>query len=1538
MASKNPKTLSSTADGFDVPQLRRSKGQLEVQLPRYFRDEAWANGMGAVQDAIIDERSGLDTPAKKLIFDFNQCRWIDPVPLISVLLEIANARSLGIQVVVRVPEPDDGPHPTEVGPYQASPNRLLWFLDQEGFFDCLDRIDDGANLDYPKGSQRDVYRRLRVTPSYEDARCIAMTLFAVPAEEAAPAFAQQSVERLLVGVDSRLDAKVAPQTRERLIYKLRVALQEALHNAQEHAYESGAPSRLLAIYVRYRTGGLGLDTGGRNVFKQHAKEESVHCPGLDQDWLAARKGCLEVFLLDRGIGMVRRFELSNINLAETYKFNQVMKQTFLEGRSSKPERQTLYGGLHLLHNLLSDTGDFIRGLEDGTWFAAAAPMIRSSKQTHFLTANRARLQGLAMHFRLGWKAETDYGDKWAKFAHGEESEVWPELSFSPEACASSFLWFDAQTVIDERFADLTIDTGQGDWILWLVKPHRMKWDILSYLERTVASYARQKTTLVIADIPSYEAETYAAALAEIRVNLDQRWPQLFSRVILCTNRWRFAAVDYQVNGRRHGFSKLYEDFGQLKLSPPAIEPKPTNFRLAIVRWIKWHDSRLFWKEVSQRSSMFIPENVIWSTDESGRSKTISGYIDFPQTTRNALCAAIYRAALARVLGVLPSNSVHMYPLDRLTMTVLREIHSTEIYEPAKSLPATHLALGSVLVSGSTLDASDVRCLDLHFFVHLSSPLRGTKPALLFWLPERDIKIGVSRLTRIGKTATIAPDGWKSFEVPRFDEKKNCVGARDPAKTYRDWQNANPVIVKAGHWSYQGHHDFITVNIAGAVEAAFLEKNDLARFLVAHILPFLGLKRNHVDKNWHRLLDGQLTEKANEQPGATGYGLLVYRSHPSSESVVRRLLEILTQEGRDLAVQRIFPILPVRMRWSGSTLLIPPLVREEIRAAINASVPSRPVLVFDDAAITGRTLHDLRAALTTIGAAEILTMVIVNRLRQPADPAGFEKLDYYWRLDVPVMGREGNCPLCHARDLAEGFSSALASNDAKKEISDWIALWGENSPSDNWSSGLRPLPLGNPELNKRYCCRQSRESTGSDHEYLARVDVVRSTGLAIHVSELHAMTGRDDYSLKKIREHEEPEVRIELAASQLLLFGNEFDVDVRIALVQVLIRELAKLRQGSPHAQLAALVAMGGLGLLDNEAKQRAATAVSEENWTTRNNYSARVLLSYLAWLKLTKSETDAFKIGARLLSTATLSVPSKLRVLFLETLSPLGNPHSEALPVLIDELNLPNSIKRESIQDAIDSLDRLEDLIGGLDMALVRKNARGDYLVALEFRERLARVARLQLERKKNARTSVHRRSIRFVLNCYLEAIRTIADAYFYRVRSATEYYKIRELEFGVLSRIIDRIDWKRASNNKTAASGVPLNDRDRVIYVSASGNIDFDSNAGEVWIPWYQGIPGVLLDLMRNAAYATQQITDPWNSLNTDKADMWIRVDYGKKSVDITLANACNIVADDCRRALKTHRWIPITDIGGDVDPIDIAANVLGVRVRIPYAAYLNS
>jgi len=1305
MKNINPDTKSDAPVPFGPPLAAEIADCLEIRLPKYFRDEGWAKGIGQIQHK-IEQRAPMElNHPRRIVFDFTLCRWIDPFPLMSVLIEIASSRRMGIDVLIRFPEPDAGPNSNEIGPYQESPNRLLFFLARSGFLYCLENLKDNGIQYSPKPNGGwDDYRNLQVVPSYEESQCIPMHLFLIPPVEVDGDFAKRSVENLLIGIDSKLESKVSPQSRERLIYKLRVAVQELIHNAQEHAYlTKDTASRFVAIYARYRTGGHGSDSVRRPSLIECIKEEFNRCPLLGKDWLTVRPGCLEVFVIDRGIGIVHSFERAGIRLKWKHKFEEVMHKTFFDGYSTKPERQTLYGGLHLLHNLLADTSDFIRAFEGDIWFGCGVPFLRSTATNISFAESQSLLRGLAIHLRLGWREETDLGEEWVEFEKCQQSELWPELCLDASECTSSFNWFENQPVIDERFHEQKTYGTSGEMILWLVRPHRMKWDILTFLEKNVSSLSSGSSVLIIGEIPSYEAETYAAALSEFKASGVVDWPSKFSRIILFTNRWRFAALDYQKHGYRHGFSSLYKSFETLRINNPPIWPRPKNFRLAIVRWLKWHDSRRLWDEVIQHRQMFIAEQISWAEDESGETN-IAGYLDFPETIHNSICADIYRNALIRVLGVLPSDKVSLFPLDRLTAPVLREIHVSESYEPSGKSKKLRLALGSVLVSGTTLASSPSSNLDLHFFVHFSSPLKGEKPSLLFWLPKEPVRELTPRFSRIGRTSSIAPEGWKSFEVPRFDRQEKCVGARTPSETYQDMQNLSPVIFKAGHWAYEGHHDFLTVNIASAVEASFIGKKELARFLVSRILAFIGLKSTHIVPSWRRMFDGRDDHRSKQFKAQGTYGLMVYRSHPCSDSIVGNLLGILTQEGRDLALSRIFSVLPVRLRWGASTFLIPPLVREEIRKALNGDDGSHPVLLFDDAAITGRTLKDLQAVLSAIGATQIHTLVIANRLRRPADGLGAERLDYYWRLDVPSMGQEGSCPFCSVLDLAEEFSISLAATSAKREIANWKHIWGETSPLNNWSTGLRPLPLSAPEKETKFCYRQSLSELDSvTGKHLAKIDLLRSTGLSIRVTELHAMTGRDDYSLKKLKQHHDPEIRVELAASQIFLFGPEFDMDVRLELIKAIILELPFLKEDSPYPALAFLAIMSGLRLLDDESRVHASKIVHGETWRHRSNYVSKLLLAYLASQKLIDENSEACKIGRSLLTTTSWSLAQRLKAWFLETFSPAGNAHSQAIPLLIAELTKGAEIKDWWIKDAMDSLDFLSDVVSRLETSFVRR-------------------------------------------------------------------------------------------------------------------------------------------------------------------------------------------------------------------------------------------
>jgi hypothetical protein len=1510
------------------------KDYVSISLPEKLRDDVWIERIGQIQTEI--DKFRLRSPAGKVLIDFRATRWIDPFPLMSLLLEIHHAISIGFTIKLFFPNSDDGPKPYETGPYQKSPNRLLRFLSKEGFFQCIDKLlqSNKIELSPPETAEWKTYQNLHVTASYEDAHCIPIELIDAPPPSNEPDFAKEIVDTKLKGLESKLKSRIAPHLLERLTYKLRIALQELLTNSQEHAYIETDAHRFVCLYVRYRSGKIGLDSTAKDSYKESAKYESRHCTRLDKSWLDTRPGCLEVFILDRGNGMVSNFENTiKTDGWDKWKFAEALHTTFFKGESTKEKRQTRYGGLHLIHNILKSTGDYIRAIEGDLWFGKGVPLTRHDSQHRAIVNCQTPIKGLGFHLRLGWKEDTDLTDRWATFRKHKQSEIWPELELTPSQCISTSQWLDKQQVFDERFDEIIHEGEGGDWFLWLVPPHLSKSDIINRLQHTIAPKVKSDSTLIIADIPSYEAETYAEALANYKS--PTTWPTQFSKIILCTNKLRFAVVTFKEHISEHdehseiydGFSDIHTDIATVEISLPTVSPKPAHIRLFILRWLKWHDSKIVWGEIENtRDKLFISEKIIWEKEGKDITKTINGYLNFAHTTHNKRCSQVYQAALTRILGVVPPTEATWFSLDRLLSTLLRSVRKSEEFEQ-KINAKTKFSVGSVLVSGSTLQSSPDHILNIHFFIHSDSPSIGKSPSILHWLPQSSIVNTDARFERIGKTASIALEGWKSFEVPRFDSTAKQVGERSPHKTFEDWQSPSPVIVKSGHWSYEGHHDFITINIPNAVDAAFMGKTKLVRFLVNKILKFIGIGKKDIDVSWHHILPEDYPDKSKPLGG-----IVVYRSHPSSDTVIRNLLGILTPPGREKAWVDIFPIQPVRMRVSGSTFLIPPLEQQEFKRALLKGGRARDVMLFDDAAITGRTLTDLQTKLNSLGASP-LTMrmvVITNRLRHPTDGHNYPKIEYFWRLDIPIMGREGSCPFCHALHLIDAFSNSLAATNAKNEIHNWKAMWSSTSPSDNWSAGLQPIPLRKPERKKPYCYRIN-SSKDVEQNFQAEIDITRSTGRVIHISELYAMTGRDDYSIKKIADHNEPEIKVEIAASQLFIYGNELDQKIRFDLLKALMQSLAHLKSDSSHASLASLAIVGNFNLLSEINKKDLASIVETSEWRNRSNYCTKIILAYLVSENQLLPSSYPYKVGKSILSTASWPIGRKLNDWFLGTKSPRGNSHSEAIPLLVDRLNNGFKTKWLEHRDAIDSLDHFQDILDGLSRGLVRKDVTAKFKnLTLEIETTIASAKHLLIKKEK---TKSDYNSILLSLESFITQTKKVANGFFHIIHRPTEYHNEQSFE-KVLEILVSSINWENAFSGKTTCER-------RVeqcsIEISATGREDFDRFAREVWILWHRNTTWVVRDLLKNAVYAIDTITDPWDSESERVADLWLQVNYSKHFVQIVFANKANPISRPSFSKLKSHRWDQLIELGGMVEKYDHEdLSIFGISVQIPYAGHI--
>lgn len=355
-------------------------------------------------------------------------------------------------------------------------------------------------------------------------------------------------------------------------------------------------------------------------------------------------------------------------------------------------------------------------------------------------------------------------------------------------------------------------------------------------------------------------------------------------------------------------------------------------------------------------------------------------------------------------------------------------------------------------------------------------------------------------------------------------------------------------------------------------------------------------------------------------------------------------------------------------------------------------------------------------------------------------------------------------------------------------------------------------------------------------------------------------------------------------------------------------------------------------MLDEKSKKESAGIVNEKGWRQRSNYVTKILQAYFVSEKLIKEGSEAYKIGKRLLTTASLSLAQRFNAMFLETLSPIDNAHSEAIPFLVNELINGTLSNDEWINDAMDSLDFLVEICNNLDPNLVRNGEKESYYNKLNNTKISCNKARQKLvEGIEKGKDETWRQDTKSILLDFLANMKALAAFFFHRIPLADEYYKDKTFETNVLSQTINRIDWEKAS------AGKPVYKDKRIIKFDLLGKIDFDCNAKEVWIPWHRYIAGIVVNLLKNAVYAQNKITNPWNSYGNELADIWVHVDYRKELLELTLANASTCDHKYIFSKMKKQRWTYLIDLGGEINTIALPKNIIGIQVKIPYAAYLG-
>ncbi len=1581
-------------------------GVLVVAVQDEFNDYNWGAHFGTLQSALRKRVWEHENGGKFEVLKCNltKCTWIDPTPILSLLISIGEFFLAGGNKVELVL-----PSLKKLGnSKEPSVPRLTKFFFQEGFADAFLRLGkEGAKCHVFLGHviltpvDREIIDRSSVDMAYNNSTCLPAEILSLGDTGILklPGLKLTDTESIDQWVASRMQGLIDPLIKSNvpiwahhsLSYRVQLFLRETLHNILEHAYsvEDGKRKKywFAGVYVRFRQGGLRKDNEDRIRVEKYLKRESLGGPTLEPQFVLERNAFLELFVVDAGIGIHKT--LSQILLGEgLFNLNHVMKAAF-DGKSRKKAalRTTEFGGLKLIRDLFEHQKDHVRVRDHDTWWGATLPFNVQGQGVWTVDArsggvdSSSNVRGLYWTARLSWLTPMDDLED-GTWAIAPEENLHPGLIELKTALPlEEKLIKLISSVVDNRFQAEMLkrdaSSSRTAFGLFLPQLRLMKNDVVNAIIASgILTSFDQDGVLLIGDISPFEAPTFIAALNESKF-LPEKLTDNVKRIVLVTRWFAVCMLDRSVTKAKNGTTTTYKI--NKKEAPSYFNEKELDrFNPSIsfrhyLRLLRFWDSLRLWDQITQDPSsnmVVLHEKIVWNEDHP----PLTTYMDFPQTLVDPRCRDIYELSLYRLRGFYRNKPLVFQAMDVLVDSlvtrfnaILRRQHLVTDREKEKH--TIFLGVGSIRVTGLTSQHSlsgNPRQVQFHFFHHPEGGSNSFGHAFLCWLGDygpETICESDRNLCRIGGSAVIAEDGWKAFPMPRWRMNKagkfDSVYHRTPAESYKQWQNRFRPLLKMGHWRYGGHHDLLTLNLLVTynprMDQVGLPGEETLSLFLFHVFIkyFKMLKRDLTTAGKHLWERSQQSKVKKDEFSRVGKdAIMVYPSHPVTDHVVEAFLELFEPNARNTLRNRIIGLLPVKKSRTGSAMLISGLAKGRLKRHADQEKPP-PVLIFDDGVISGRTYEEIRQLLQGVGLENIYSLVIVDRRRLPAARYIKEGRNIcYWRFDVPQAGTDASCPICMALSKVTDFRSNLSNfNVARERLSEWLEQWRPRNPITDWADGglsLEPLKM---VQKKKFGIRKIGINTitgkgiykqiNGDEE---KIRVETATALATYATEFHSMTSMDQLA-KKIDDKTElsHQARIQLFASQLILFGKEFDPEIVRQYTKRLLESCESLDYIGRHTVLAVLC-------LINLPRELLAPALGEflderdKGDLDNTNLDFDLFLAYSISRGIVRPEHRSKISTARSLLGAAQTLTERYTRLHQEILTETGAFHSGPMHRLIDP-NTNSKLDRISLMGARSACSVLALL--GKDLELLVRQDKIDALT--KFRKSAANFQKIfqqdidhYLSRQNNSfddRGDLEFKKIQRIGRQLLNYYKNIHQLLF----SAVEMKEVRALHDGQFTNELKRLssNIEKSTNWEIEAQKHDITNYsvNRSIQVRQARVCEISPYIKEAHVIWDRKRHTAVSDLMLNAVYAEKSIFRPgFPARSKEKAHLWIIVEYKKDAVWLHMYNYSKNSAVDASKNTKGKRpWKSLNEIGGNLEYPIGKNGIFKTLAKIPYAHSLE-
>lgn len=1298
-----------------------------VKLPVELRNSVWSEWYGTIQS----ELRNLGDNISSVIFNAEKMEWVDPIPMLSLIISIAEIyKEKAIYYVV----PD-----LHLDTLNDGQKRVLEFLEKEGFFSemikykvCIVPISDYSNVSKNESIFEKISREttewiqtnLNGFVYYNNSTILKAKVVDLSSVEYEGKI-DDAIEKELAEVKHRISQHLQDSQLNDMLWKIGLFMKETINNVYEHAYEN--EPKFVGYYIRHLVGlsDNSLNISVRNKIDKAFKAEWSDLKRLVLEFPMSSTGFIELYVIDSGVGLTEHYVSTRKKKLEK-SFLVAWQETIGNGgRSDTIKKNTEFGGLYTLGKLLSK--EFLIGCDYDLWIGDTLPP-KSINGAHVSACKRAPesyIKGLALMCRLDIKRAMDNND-WILSkdcsqcfieASKEERSIYKKYS-ELEGQKRSFICdkrFDLNFMEEENY--LNQETND-QFCFFLPDEHESKNDIFNLVNdiKFLGGSKNRSRTVIIADIPVCECGLYQLAIEG--ASFGKEFTSKVDRIVLISQRLSVLILRSEISHNSVFYRKSPKDTNNyIKNRPNVFSPHLSL--LHAIEWLKTHDSMIVWKYIKKYNGtklFFVEKKVEWF--KGLVEEELNGYLDFEKTLTDSFLKKVYHNALQRTL-CLSTDSECSYTAEDPLMLALSNYMNTLYYNRRKTNCSNSepklIALGSVYVSGATQSSGVTH--NINMFLHRDSSKfikeRNTVMHLFAWTekyyfePNYNDESSKYPYRRVGSTYAIAPFGWRYFPVPRYKAKNNkgkenienrfffssqemkekeikfqSIYKCSPKDTYNYWQGGNGLFVGISHVDYETKHDILNINFPFIVKESFLLGGGLAGFLLGEVSSALSLEEKDLNLRDNERLKEKVLEYIDENKGKyinRHCSFVVYPYHSNTDQIIDTIKYHIKKED---AV--FIPLIPLNKERTGTSFQPSPLTIEMLRKTIKFAKRNAEevnALLLDDAIIDGKTQEEIKHILYGLDVSHVMSVFILERRRIPYNTSDNTKTSAFWRLDIPRLGSRESCPLCKALDIISDFEKQVISNSARTRIEDWKKIWEAKTENTlERTQTLNPVKIQLPKNTKRFGIYfedgECKQCGGDDN----RIEILSSLGLTLYMGELLSIASRDDKMLQYCTKHYnlDSTTLLEMLCTNLLLYGKTISRRVRMEIVQHIFEHANRL-DPNHHTAFAALV------LLTQEDEVLMCIKDKYSEMTRSNirpNYDMLILLSYLS-VKI-ESAFGYFKDANRL-TKVSMDGDKPYLLFHSELYNGNGKDHTRAIN-RPRQGSVSNKQELERCEDALDCL------------------------------------------------------------------------------------------------------------------------------------------------------------------------------------------------------------------------------------------------------------